>query len=1005
MEFDIYSIGDARFLAETLRATTNILARGDMTVLVAIALLIGAVWVVVQGALGGAKEIKFQNVLIAWIMYAVFFGVKADRVNVWAVDNLTLHQVDEVPMGLAFSGMVINRIGVTMARWFDQEYSTPSASDGFISGTYGTNVALQALYEMRGMDFNSAGISPAVRESLSNYFVECTVMGSIIPMVTSSGEMKPAINVKNLMRTEFAWDAMQWNNNVYQTKVAITDPTTADPLKVKYRVEGCGTAINTINNEVLTDLETNSKRSFVHAGAMLICKISGALCDTVTQGNGRPDYDRVEITFRDIGQAIIGVSLDLDKALINRIVWAAAISAYNDGSLPSGNLALNSTLAEASSKMTLTQAMQASMFERIMRPLMTFFEALMFVAAPFMALLMALGSGGLMMIGKYLQFAFWVQLWHPVFAVSSMFVQMGIQGTFTRMRELAGGAEFNIMSIQNQPAIFDEVAHWISTGAMLQSATPAVTLMLMYGTSVTASSLASRFDTSKFAEPGMEALSGKETVGNMTGGITDTGMTAFGYSPTQDARMGTIGANASSTKALAEAREQLSAAQQNYTKTDEALISSVNGMSFSLGAGKNAGADATSRAERTAQWATQQAEKYAEDNRWSEGMSHGLQGALGFQAGIGVDTSGLNREQKGKMGSTMKELAKVLPQGKLLAVAASLVSANLQGNYSRGENLNDLITDARTIAAASEDVWSSTQSDREANGIGFSRNNENRVDFNTQASTVVTAAERHSAATTQLESAQEKVSSTKTAALMSAIQSSNEMPEMVAALTDPARAGEFQGFLADRASDNDSIYSGISATPHGFVTALTAAAQDGRFGDMNTLLSIAGSGLAVNDNIGSISFDKDMDPSQNNVNPDLAAVHSSNYADLADATFNGRQQFDGSRPSMPDTPVLKERANEGNLHGTGVAKNREVAAALAQGALAIHRGESPEERASGPLTWSAEEIDGFVDDVLNGSDTVPEGGAAGNDQNNTEQPVHSRSESDVPVDSIIGKLK
>lgn len=932
MEFDIYSIGDARFLAETLRATSNILSRGDMTMLVAIALLIGFIWVVVQGVLGGGKEIKFQNVLIAWIMYAVFFGVKAERVNIWAVDNLTVHQVDEVPMGLAFGGMVINRIGVTMARWFDQEYSTPNGSEGFVPGAYGTNTALQALYTMRGLEFNQEDVPLYLRQSLGNYFKECYAISTIIPSRVEGNREIKTNSVEDLRKASYVWPAMRWNNNVYQTTVVY--PT--GPTQTEEETLGCGDAYDAITDRVLTPaFESNTLVAVAHKG---LCKVSDALCTDVSDPSGAPNYASTEVAYRGMVESIVGASLDLDRGLINRIVLATAVAAYRDGSLPTGNVALNTVLQEASSKMTLTQSLQASMFERIMRPLMTFFEALMFVSAPFMALLLALGAGGLMMIGKYLQFAFWIQLWHPVFAVSSMFVQMGIQGTFDRLRQINGGIPLDISTLQNSPMFFDEVAHWISTGSMLQSATPAVTLMLMYGTSVTASSLASKFDTSRFADAGLESLSGSEQVGTTTGKLTDEGFTAIGMDPVRNPEQGTFGASGQAAATLSKAQQQVTASQQKYDRTTDAVNSAVSGLSWNSGVGRTASAEATSRAERSAQWADTEAQRFATSEGWSESQSNGLTTALGYEAGLGIGLSG-GSGKNGAFAGTLAKIGKMGMPGRFVAAAAGLLQADIKGKYSNGENFNELIQDTEQVSKAAEAIWQNTKTDREANGIGFSRGNENFLNLSAQLGNVVQTSERHANSATELAEARENLQYAQTNALMTSISSAHEMPQLTAAMTDPDRQQQLGQFLATKQLSDDS-YNGIQATPQGFVDALTNAAQSGNVGDVRSLLTIAGKDMPQNNIPSSLPENVSTAPQA-----DLQAIEQGFKTQQKMEAVEKMGEFTGTNVSMPTMPDMREQASLGGISGGGVNQDAQQANENADYLYREFKGTSAEDNA------------------------------------------------------------
>jgi conjugal transfer mating pair stabilization protein TraG len=69
--WEIYSIGDAAFLESILNAVAMLAGTADLKQLAGVGFLLGVLLVLFQGILGGAYSIKFQNVLIAWVIYAL----------------------------------------------------------------------------------------------------------------------------------------------------------------------------------------------------------------------------------------------------------------------------------------------------------------------------------------------------------------------------------------------------------------------------------------------------------------------------------------------------------------------------------------------------------------------------------------------------------------------------------------------------------------------------------------------------------------------------------------------------------------------------------------------------------------------------------------------------------------------------------------------------------------------------------------------------------------------
>ena len=93
------------------------------------------------------------------------------------------------------------------------------------------------------------------------------------------------------------------------------------------------------------------------------------------------------------------------------------------------------------------------------------------------------------MVGKYLLIALWIQLWLPVMAVINLYLHMAIAGEFDALRTAQG------LELPAMYALFKSdllLQDYLATGGLLAASTPAISLMLIYGTSVAATHLAGR---------------------------------------------------------------------------------------------------------------------------------------------------------------------------------------------------------------------------------------------------------------------------------------------------------------------------------------------------------------------------------------------------------------------------------------------------------------------------------------------------------------------------------
>jgi len=83
--WEIYSIGDSAYLAAILNAVAMITGTGDFRQLAGVGFLLGVLLVLFQGILQGGRGIRFQNILVAWLLYALMFVRQAKLGASWRV--------------------------------------------------------------------------------------------------------------------------------------------------------------------------------------------------------------------------------------------------------------------------------------------------------------------------------------------------------------------------------------------------------------------------------------------------------------------------------------------------------------------------------------------------------------------------------------------------------------------------------------------------------------------------------------------------------------------------------------------------------------------------------------------------------------------------------------------------------------------------------------------------------------------------------------------------------
>ena len=174
--WEIYSIGDSAYLAAILNAVAMISGTGDFRQLAGVGFLLGVLLVLFQGILQGGRGIRFQNVLVAWLLYALMFGPTA-RVAIEDAYSGAVRVVDNVPLGPAAVGSLMSNVGYGVSRLFEQAFATPAMTDtGFAD-------PLQTLMSVRKGTLSRIALGTAnsptpgadIERSFINYVADCTL--------------------------------------------------------------------------------------------------------------------------------------------------------------------------------------------------------------------------------------------------------------------------------------------------------------------------------------------------------------------------------------------------------------------------------------------------------------------------------------------------------------------------------------------------------------------------------------------------------------------------------------------------------------------------------------------------------------------------------------------------------------------------------------------------------------------------------------------------------------
>ena len=120
----IYSIGDPVFLQQVLNAVAMLFASTSFLQFVSIGFLIGLLIVAFQGLLQGAQSIRFQGLLVSFVLYSLLF-VPTVSVTIEGAYSGSARVVDHVPLGPAVVGATVSNLGYGLTRLFEQSLRHP----------------------------------------------------------------------------------------------------------------------------------------------------------------------------------------------------------------------------------------------------------------------------------------------------------------------------------------------------------------------------------------------------------------------------------------------------------------------------------------------------------------------------------------------------------------------------------------------------------------------------------------------------------------------------------------------------------------------------------------------------------------------------------------------------------------------------------------------------------------------------------------------------------------
>lgn len=452
MEWTIYSVGDGAFLAAILNGLAVLSNNGTFASLARVGLAAGILIVTVRGLLGNTGP-AFQQIAFGILVFVGAFSSPA-TVLVEDVYVGTVRPVANVPLGIAASGAMISRIGYGITATFEQGFSAPSmTAQGWNNGLHVIHTARRTTLSEEKLGMANTAQGGNFWQSWRNYLLDCT-----LKMHHLQGKQFANFTLAN----DFALE-MEYRSDTFFTKLFLPSGTGHFTCKDAY--------------PLLVD----------YSNTIVIPMFFSKTLTATNYKASRPEYSGVS-SRDELADALGGLGLSISPeqwilASVVERVWSEAVAQWHIQNL---NYTYAETVMAGLAQRAESWIAESGMFERMIRPSLTFVEGMIFAITPLIALMIGVGGGGLVVLSNYLKILAWVQLWWPLLAVVHLYTHFGMTG---KMDAIQTDGSLSQQSLAFLIVFDQEILDWMSTAGMLAAAVPGFAIALVWGGTVAFTSL------------------------------------------------------------------------------------------------------------------------------------------------------------------------------------------------------------------------------------------------------------------------------------------------------------------------------------------------------------------------------------------------------------------------------------------------------------------------------------------------------------------------------------
>lgn len=454
----IYSIGSPSFMYKVFNAIAMLGDGGVLMRMGQIGFLIGLFVLIYKIATAAGSLTDLRQSLLAGVIFAAMFGTTTSVKLIGMVPSANgqndVRIVDHVPWGIAAVGGVISGAGVYLTRRMETAFRDGDAIP-VTQGGFGRTAEILASVRSLSMPSipNALPAYSYYRRSMLAYLQDCAVRARQFEVMSDH----------TLAHAPDPLSAIHYDNGLQRTR----------------------SWLNTLT-------EQGEDLSCPNAHALLTAKagdLRASLDPVFQQRFGGNTDETLQRAFASVAaDSAEAAQRYMAGAMINAL-WMDAASGSSFGAQGSNNALM---IRAALEQQRVQWAAEESIFLRTMRPMIGYFESFFYALSPFIAFLIGLGAMGLRMIVKYVSLTLAVSLWLPILAITNLYQITTLEDFFQTQERIATAAGSGPFSLSNNLALVDQATGAVALASMIAAATPMLTLTLLFGGAVAATSLFSR---------------------------------------------------------------------------------------------------------------------------------------------------------------------------------------------------------------------------------------------------------------------------------------------------------------------------------------------------------------------------------------------------------------------------------------------------------------------------------------------------------------------------------